>query len=199
MSSILIDWSLMPSAKELHRLCYYGSRIKWPVFLFFSMSPHTKNRPFYSAVVYMLQMDGYCISGDELTLSVICERPRKAVYQDMTRPTASPSCTASINRNLIPSMKRDEIYEDADKRAEQSGLYQLLESSNSIMSEVWCRPQVVEIVTVLSLIAQCSTEKRRQEKRRQEKRREKKRREDTFLSSKGKCASIIQQNYYSVL
>ena len=33
---------------------------------------------------------------------------------------------------------------------------------------------------------QCSTEKRREEKR-------------TFFCSKGKCASIIQQNYYSVL
>ena len=48
----------------LHVLCdvtcddmtYYGSRIKWPVFLFFSMSPHTTKQikvPFYSTTVIM--------------------------------------------------------------------------------------------------------------------------------------------------
>ena len=40
------------------------------------------------------------------------------------------------------------------------------------MSEVWCRPQVAEIVTVLSLITLCSAVQRRQDKTREEKRRE---------------------------
>jgi hypothetical protein len=47
------DYVFYPN-KDRDRDTHYGSRIKWHLFLFFSMGAHTKEekrRPFYSAAV----------------------------------------------------------------------------------------------------------------------------------------------------